>query len=163
MAKDPSDRLHNQALHYLARFPASEARLRAVLERKAPGESALIEAEIERLKRAGLVDDAAYAAGLAGSLARRGRSARFISGKLRQKGLAEDHIEAALGGLETDEESAAMEHARRKRLGPWRKTPLPKDEAARRKCLDRELASLARAGFSVQLARRVLKGEGGGS
>lgn len=151
------------ALHYLRRFPASKAHLRRVLARKAgrietslsPSEvGALLDAAVAAMARRGLVDDAAFARALAGSLHRRGDSRRLIRRKLEQKLVPEPDIEAALDALAEQTEDvdldAAWAFARRRRLGPFRS---PEQRLERR---DKDLAALGRRGFSFGIARRVI-------
>lgn len=158
-------RLEKAALAYLERFAASSEALRRVLRRRvrrstelhgtdpAEGEAA-IEAIVDKLTRAGFLNDAAFAKGLAESLQRRGLSQRAIALRLKAKGLAEPERQAALDHLaETradPELEAAVAYARRRRLGPF--AP-PERRAARR---ERDLAALARQGFSFGLALRVV-------
>lgn len=159
------ERLEKAALAYLERYAASRESLRRVLRRRvrrsaelhgtdpAEGEAA-IEAIVAKLTRAGFLDDRAFARGLAESLQRRGLSQRAIAQRLRAKGLAEPEREAALGRLaETradPELEAAVAYARRRRLGPF---AAPDRRAARR---ERDLAALARQGFPLGLALRVV-------
>lgn len=157
--------LENAALHYLERFSSSSANLRRVLLRKVarsarahgtdPAEGArLVEAIIARYLQSGLLDDAAYAAQKATSLRRRGASSYGIRGKLAAKGVEAGLIDAALETLDDQAEAgdlaAACALVRRRRLGPYR--PVEGRAAYRRK----DLAALARAGFSLDVARRVL-------
>ncbi len=157
--------LENAALHYLERFSSSSAHLRQVLMRRVqrsarahgtdPAEgAALIDALIARYQQAGLLDDARYAAQQASSLRRRGASGRGIRGRLAQKGVARDLVETAIAALEHEEGTgdlaAACAFIRRRRLGPYR------PEASRAAFRQKDLAALARAGFPLDLARRVL-------
>lgn len=162
--------LDNAALFYLARFSAPSAQLRRVLLRRVdksvkahgtdPAEGRrLVDELIERYRRSGLVDDAAYAAGKARSLRRRGTSRAVIGRTLRAKGLSAADSDAALKGL-TDESGAgddefatAARLAQRKRLGPFR------PQSARAELRQRDMAALARAGFSYDVARRVVDAE----
>lgn len=157
--------LENAALHYLERFATSSANLKRVLMRKvarsahahgsdpAEGEQ-LVEQLIARYLQAGLLDDATYAAQKASSLRRRGTSRYGIRGKLAIKGVDGDLIDATLERL--DEETgagdliAACALVRRRRLGPYR------PEEARAVHRQKDLATLARAGFGLDVARRVL-------
>ena len=157
-----ADRLHKAALAYLERYAASTEQLRRVLARRlqravaagvAEVDAAQIEAELVRLTRAGLLDDAAFAAMKAGSLARRGRSRRGIGLALRRLGVAAEG-EAALAGLDEDpaaELARAVAFARRRRLGPFR----PAAERAERR--QRDLAALGRQGFARAVARQVVE------
>ncbi|HKW54567.1 MAG TPA: RecX family transcriptional regulator [Stellaceae bacterium] len=157
--------LENAALHYLERFSSSSANLRRVLLRKVarsarahgtdPAEGAgLVEAIITRYLQSGLLDDAAYAAQKAASLRRRGTSRYGIRGKLAVKGVDADLIGATLERLDEEQGSgdlvAACALVRRRRLGPYR------SKEARVEHRRKDLASLARAGFSLDVARRVL-------
>lgn len=161
--------LENAALYYLERFATSAANLRAVLMRKVlksaryhgtdptQGE-AWVDALIARFCASGLLDDRAYGAARVATLRRRGNSARAIRAKLMQKGVDGAIIEAALDshgrdeGARPEEEelAAAVRLARRRRLGPF----APADVRAARR--DRDLAALARAGFSYDVAHRVI-------
>jgi regulatory protein len=155
--------LDNAALHYLGRFSSSSANLRRVLLRKVAraaargadtsGAEALIDALIERYLASGLLDDHAYAAQTAVSLVRRGGSRYAIGGKLAQKGVAAELVKETLAGLTdaaTSEIAAAAAFARRRRLGPYRSAD------RRAPSRQKDLASLARAGFRLDLARRVI-------
>lgn len=159
--------LENAAVHYLSRFASSSGNLRRVLMRKVAraardgeeGQAAagarMVEALIARYLDKGLLNDRAYAAQAAASLARRGASRFSIAGKLAQKGVDKELATRAIADL--DEEGGASELAaacalvRRRRLGPYR---APGKRAEFR---DKDLASLARAGFRLDLARRVLR------
>lgn len=155
--------LDNAALHYLGRFASSSENLRRILMRKvarhatapedAEAGARLIDELIARYRRSGLLDDRAYAAQAAASLARRGRSRFSIGGKLAQKGVASELVKETIAALEesgSSEIAAACALVRRRRLGPYRKAE-PTPELKRK-----ELATLARAGFALDLARRVL-------
>ncbi len=158
--------LHEAALAYLARYAATEAGLRRVLDRRVdrwareqPGDTAqaqLAEARrtvrtvVTRLTAAGAVDNAAFAAARARSLARNGRSRRAIAAYLAAKGVDGETARAVLPADEEAELAAAVELASRRRIGPFRAAP--PDAAARMK----ELGAMARAGFSQPVARRAL-------
>jgi len=157
--------LENAALHYLERFSSSSAHLKRVLMRKVIRAAAagngdategerLVDGLVARYVAAGLVDDKAYAAQRAASLRRQGNSRFAIRGKLALKGVESTLIEKALGELDEDnaqgEIAAACALVRRRRLGPFRPA------AARKDAWQKDLAALARAGFSLDVARRVL-------
>jgi len=116
---------------------------------------ALVEAVIGRYVEVGLLDDARYAEHKAAGLARSGDSRYRIRGKLRQKGVAGEDIVHALATLdergEGSELSAACALIRKKRLGPYRQ---PRDRPA---FAQKDLAAMARAGFRLDLARRLLR------
>jgi regulatory protein len=159
--------LENAALHYLERYASSAANLRRVLMRRVvksaeahdtdPAEgAALVDALIDRYRKSGVLDDAGYAEMRVASLHRQGASRRMTRGKLAMKGVAAEDIDTALDTLaETvvaPDLAAACNYARRRRLGPWRRT----DREAHR---DRDLASLGRQGFSYELARKIVDAE----
>src|SRR5579863_5436220 len=157
--------LENAALHYLGRFASSSANLRRILMRKversarahgsnpAEGER-IVDDIITRYLRAGLLDDAAYASQQAASLRRRGKSRYGIRGKLVVKGVAAEIIDSTIETLDREpgegDLAAACALVRRRRLGPFR------SEGARIEYRRKDLATLARAGFSLDVARRVL-------
>ena len=160
--------LDNAALYYLSRYATSAENLRRVMMRKVDrsamhhgtdaGEGrALVEDMIGRFRTSGLLDDAAYAKTRAESLHRRGNSARVIRGKLRQNGVGDDDIRTALEALGDDLEdgqdpelAAAVTLAKRRRLGPYFNGQVADDTR------EKHLAALARAGFSYDIARRVV-------
>lgn len=166
-------RLDRVAARYLGRFSASVASLRRVLiarvDRSAEAHGtdraegrAWVEALIERYRRAGMVDDTAYAGTKALGLRRRGGSAqairdwlgaRGISGEAAAAAVAAADSEAGTGEGETAERAAAQALARRRRLGPFR----PADQRAANRL--RDLAALGRAGFSYEIARAVIDAE----
>lgn len=160
--------IENAAFAYLGRFATSAENLRRVLMRKVERSArahgteraegaAAVDALIARFTRSGLLDDGAYAEGRALSLHRRGASVRAIRLKLRQKGVAGELVEEAVARLaeETPEPelTAALRLAERRRLGPYRAA------AARPEKRDKDLAALARAGFSYDVALRVVDAE----
>jgi regulatory protein len=162
--------LENAALHYLGRFATSAENLRRVLTRKVDRSARThgtdraegrvqVESLIRRFVASGLVDDLAYARARASSLARRGASARLIRARLLEKGVDPEAVAAALAALADDggdaELRAAVNLARRRRLGPFRKRIGGQARDEREKAL----AALARAGFSYDVAKRVIDAE----
>lgn len=160
--------LERAALHHLERYASSSENLRRVLARRvwkaarlAEDDNAVdeqqaaawIDAVVEKLQRSGLLDDRAYAQGRVVSLRRQGESARGIAMKLGAKGVPRETIETALelDEPENDDVAAAVAYARRRRLGPWRKS----DEREERR--DRDMAALARKGYRLELCRRVIE------
>jgi len=163
--------LENAAVYYLSRFASSSGNLRRVLMRKvaraaqtgeeggeegrAEAGARMVDALIARYLEKGLLNDRAYAAQAASSLAQRGASRYSIAGKLAQKGVDNDLVTQAIAELDEEggssELAAACALVRRRRLGPYR---APDKRADFR---EKDLASLARAGFSLDLARRVLR------
>jgi regulatory protein len=157
--------LERSALAYLERYSSSSANLRRVLLRKARrscehhgGElaeaEALIDAVVAALARQGLVDDRAFAAGLSRRLRRRGSSARRIRASLLDRGIPGELADEVLGSeaRADDDLVAACRYSRRRRLGPYHSAASHEPRAQR----ERDLACLARAGFSFEVAQSVL-------
>jgi regulatory protein len=161
--------LHEAALRHLARFSATEAGLVRVLDRRidrwariahqqdvfdttADATARAASRVVARaLVEGGLVNDETFAAARARRLARAGRSRRSVAAHLAAKGIAAETIEAALPDPEQELQSA-LAYVRRRRIGPFR---VIADEGAR----PRELAALARAGFSRDVAEQALRME----
>lgn len=167
------ERLANAALYYLGRYAASEASLRRVLEGKVKrylltdpafaaddaARAALMEAIgeiVEKHKRLGVLNDAAYAEMKVGSMRRGGKSARRIGQALAQKGVKADLVARAIEAHEADnseaELNAACALAKRRGLGAWRRGGPSEDPKQKAK----DIATLARAGFSFDIAKKVL-------
>ena len=167
--KATPERLEKSALFYLERYASSSENLRRVLMRRVEASArahgtdreegaAAVDEIVARFLRAGLLNDAAFAEARAASLHRRGLSARGIRMKLAQKGVPEADIAHALEAVEADLDpeaggdadfEAAVNYARRRRIGPFRREAAEGSQ-------DRDLAALARQGFSYDTARRVL-------
>ena len=164
-------RLREAALAHLARFAATEAALRRVLERRVDRWARAAEAEGQpreataaaaararaaaaevaaAMVQAGAVDDAAFAESRARRLARAGRSRRAIGAHLAAKGVDAEVAAAAIPQGEEAELDAAIAFCRRRRIGPFARAA--EDAEARRKAL----AALARGGFAHGIARRAL-------
>jgi len=159
--------LHAAALAYLERFDASTEMVRRVLRRRVEraaragvaersAGAAQVERVLARLAAARLLDDAAFAARRADSLQRRGASVRGIEARLGAQGIDREAIRSVLAtqhAADGDPElAAALQLARRRRLGPFRAS----DRAAHRR---RDLGVLARAGFSAAIAHRIVDAE----
>ena len=163
--------LHEAALTYLARYAATEAMLRRVLERRvdrwARTASGGVDAEllaeqtasaksaartvVVRLAAAGAVNDAKFAEGRARSLTRSGRSQRAVLADLSARGVNKTMAQSVLTEDPDSELAAALVLARKRRIGPFRQGH-PPDLAGRH----RELGVMARAGFAQDVARRAL-------
>ncbi len=161
--------LHAVGLAYLARYAATEAGLARMLTRavdrwarraladgveadavaaQAAQARAAVCSVVVRLAAAGAVSDAAFAESRTRSLVRGGRSRRAVAAHLAAKGVGAETARAALDAEEVDELAAALVFARRRRIGPFRVG----DEDRLR-----ELAMLARAGFSQAVAKEALR------
>jgi regulatory protein len=164
--------LQEAALAHLARFASTEASLTRVLARRierwareAEEDPDRIEAVcraaraavsdvVARLVAAGAVSDAAFAESRARSLAHAGRSRRAIGAHLARSGVPAELARQATPDDEGSELAAALVHARRRRMGPWRPETSLKMAAA--DIHRRELANLARAGYPHQVAKLAL-------
>lgn len=161
--------LQNAAVFYLERYASSAEGLRRVLRRRVSKARLLdapvmenvdeaIEAVVQKFVSAGLLDDTAFAQTKARSLHRRGLSGRLTRQRLQVAGVGREDVDKAMEALDEElgtdparrELQAALAFARRRRLGPWR----TKDREANK---PRDLASMARAGFAYDLARKVIE------
>ncbi len=142
---------------------------------------------VARLAKSGVVNDAAFAESRARSLGRTGHSRRAIGAHLAARGVPAELARAAIPDGADAELAAAVAHAKRRRLGPFATPggphdPAPDDAApddadpdddtpaadlrdadpraaaaARQARHRRILAGFARAGFSQDIAARVLR------
>jgi regulatory protein len=149
--RDPA-RTYSRSLDMLARAPRSVRDLRRRLLRKGEGE-ADVDAAIERLTAAGLLDDAAFArAFVRTKVASQGFSRRRLQQELAKRGVARDVADAAIVEVLHDDEVdevANIERAALKKLRTLRGL----DEDTRRRRL---YGYLARRGYSVDDVRVVL-------
>jgi regulatory protein len=156
--------LQASAMHYLAGRMASTAMLRSTLERRAMKRLSvrrleadvvkLIDQTVAKLVDLGLIDDAVFTESRVRNLAGRGLPKRAIAQRLRQKGIDAAAVAPALDG-KVDDAAQAIRYAERRRLGPWRRTV--QTPVTRKK----DLAALARAGFSYAVALAALDSDGG--
>lgn len=159
------ERLRKAALYYIDRYATSAEHLKSVLMRRVSRSARLHDTDTQEgqawiddivadLVARKLVDDRAFAETRAISLHRGGASRRKIAMSLKSKGVGNSDIEAALQALEETHANAefvaARNYARRRRFGPWRNA----DEREGRR--DRDLAAMARAGFSFQMAQKTI-------
>ncbi len=135
---------------------------------------------VARLATSGVVNDTAFAESRARSLGRTGHSRRAIGAHLAARGVPAELARAAIPDGADAELAAAVAHAKRRRLGPF--GPAADDDtfdattdntgddtgddtpgdpraatAARQARQRRVLAGFARAGFSQDVAARVLR------
>jgi regulatory protein len=159
--------LYQAALNHIARYAATEAGVRRVLNRRIDrwarsqpdrdaAEPTLLAARsavdkvVKRLAETGAISDAAFAENRARSLSRSGQSTRSIQMRLIAKGVARDiALSVSVGDAET-ELAAALVLTRKRRIGPYRAGEVA-EETVRR-----EMGLLARAGFSRDVAQRAL-------
>lgn len=167
--------LHNAGLYYLQRFSSSSGNFRRVMLNKIekscrahPDQSKqncieLLETLIKKFEELDLLNDSNYTRSQVHALRRRGKSARYIHKHLASKALSKELIDEMLKldqnehdqeDLKQSDIEAAFIHARKKRIGPYRRTDLNKEIN-----LNKELANMARAGFSYEIAQKVLNTE----
>ena len=162
--------LKSAGIRYLGRFSASEQHFRYTMLQKIRNAESResddptvhlqwIESAVKLAREYGFLDDQKYANALASSLKRRGLAKSAARQKLRQKRVGASHIDEALNQsyMQTDEMQidpnlyAAARAAQKKRLGPWG------PENIDYPTLQKQLAKLARRGFSYGIAKQVLQ------
>jgi len=163
--------LDNAAAYYLGRYASSSANLKRILMRRAhkscafhetPLEDAekLIDELVERYQSAGFLDDNRYAYNLVLSLRNKGKSKRQIMQRLYEKSVDASLFDKILLQVDAEikeatemdtEMLAAWRYAKRRRLGPFHR---PGDD--RKELWQKDLGSLARAGFSYDIASHIL-------
>jgi regulatory protein len=154
------DELERVALAYLNRFDCTAHKLERHLRTRAARSGAGAEAEpwiealMERYRASGLIDDARFATNLAERLASGGKSARAIRSRLGARGVSGELVERLMRQRREHEPggelAAAEAYVKKRRLGRFRE---PEERA---KYWRRDLASLARQGFELDIARRAL-------
>lgn len=143
------------ALHYVARFSTSRAKLVTYLHRKLrergwDGEGGPdIDELADRMVDAGYVDDEAYAKAKAGGLLRRGYGARRIGQALHAAGIDEE-LRQTVAPVESERRKAAIAMARKRRFGPFGSEPVPRDKR------EKQIAALLRAGHGFDSARYLV-------
>ena len=161
--------LQNAAAFYLERYPSTAEGLRRVLNRRVRKAQMLeapvmenvkqaIDAVVAKFVDAGVIDDKAFAQTKARSLHRRGTSTRHTRQKLKVAGIDGETLDKAMLALDEElhtdprqrERRAAAALARRRRLGPYRPAKDRKDNRTR------DLATMARAGFDYDVAKKVI-------
>ncbi len=161
--------LHNYALFYLERFSSSSANLHKILMRRVHksvpfhGEPTMdaaikmVDETVTKLIDLKIIDDDIYAKSRTTAFRRAGNSKRQISAKLFAKGLSNEQIDTAITtvdsehGYDNPDLIAAIRYAQRRGIGPYRKKVTDDPEQFKK-----DLAKLARAGFSFDIAQNVL-------
>ena len=174
-----SEVLEQAAVFYLARYAASRQRVRRYLvgqfhkqQRKSAHKRAgeepidpdeMIGSILDRLEGLGYLDDQRFAEDRYHVLCERGLSRIFIQQKLLADGLGHDLVDSVLAvHREEHELAAARNYAKRRQFGIYRQNVTSEeseDETGREEDFkqgQRELQSLVRRGFSVDIARAAL-------
>ena len=157
--------LEKSAFYYLKRYSSSSENLRRILFKRVKSSAQYhgtdvsagqlwVNEVIEKFIANKLLDDVQYAETKCLSVHRKGGSKQTIRKKLREKGITPDIIEQTFTLLDQysvdPELIAAAITARRRRLGPYR------SRGHRNSFREKDLASLARAGFNYSIASRVI-------
>lgn len=145
-AENEREMVYQRALRFLSVRARSAQEVRQNLQKHGVPVT-LIEETLERLQRAGLVDDLAFArAWVENRTEFRPRAPAILRMELRRKGVAEDIIQTILQGM-TDVEALALDAARRQ---VRRLRGLPRREFYRKLS-----GFLARRGFSYEMIPSV--------
>lgn len=154
-------RLYNITLFYLSKYEASSEKVRQMLNRRLmkmrlKGEDIpdsvtdWIEQVIQKMVSAGYINDQRYAENQMRILSAQGKSNRFIVGKLQQAGIVSETVADLLNQSEESESERARHFAKKKKIGPFRPA------AQRLEYRQKDMATLARAGFSYDIVCEVL-------
>ncbi len=147
---DPEAVARQICLRLLAGAPRTKAQLAAALRRRRVPEAAA-EAVLARFAEVKLIDDGMFArAWVESRHLGRGLAGRALGAELRQRGVAQEDIRAALEELDPDQELATARELVARRLPATAKMPAP----AR---MRRLVAMLARKGYGPALAYRVVR------
>lgn len=144
-----SSSIHETALRLLARRALARRELADRLARK-EHEPAQIEAELQRLEAAGLLDEHELARAICRSRLRQGKGRRAIAGELWRRGIVPEVAEAALAELTQTGTMAALEAAVARatsRHPRWQE--LPRERA-------KVIRYLLTRGFDAAEVRRIL-------
>lgn len=154
-------RLTNIALYYLGRYESSVGQLRKILSRRVFKEKikgadvpadveSVIESILAKMVSDGYVDDRRFAESVARKCQSAGKSRQFLVGKLKTAGIDSDLIRELTDGLSDSDLDAARRFVQKKKIGCFR--PLEKQK----ECFKKDLAAMARAGFSFDVAKQAL-------
>jgi regulatory protein len=137
-------------LKLLTSAPRTRAQLAATLRRRRVPDQ-IAEAVLARFAEVGLIDDAAFARAWVESRHHsRGLARKALAVELRQRGISDEEVRAAVDSLGPQDEIAAARRLVMKRIAATRGRPLP----ARARQL---LGMLARKGYSAGLAAQVVR------
>ncbi len=147
---DPEAAALEVCLRLLTAAPRTRAQLDQALRRRGVPQHAA-DAALDRLAGAGLVDDAAFARAWVDTRHRgRGLARRALSAELRQRGVDEGDVRAAVADLGPEQEAVAARRLVEAKLAATRGRPL----ATRMRRLS---GLLARKGYPAGMAYRVIR------
>ncbi len=158
--------LHNSGLYYLERYSSSVKNFKRIMKRKIDRSCEfheesphhyypLLEELTEKFITLGLLNDDLYSQTKITSLRRKGESQRKITQKMAEKGIETEKTNTILKQLieenyeENNELSSAIRYVKRRRLGAFRTRKNERSD-------EKDLASLARAGYSYDIAKKAL-------
>jgi regulatory protein len=148
--EDPEAAALEMCLRLLTAAPRTRAQLDQALRRRGVPQQAA-DAALDRLTRAGLIDDAAFARAWVDTRHRgRGLARRALTAELRQRGVDEGDVRAAVADLGPDQEAAAARRLVEAKLAATRGRPL----AMR---MRRLTGLLARKGYPAGMSYRVIR------
>jgi regulatory protein len=144
---DESEMAFEKAVKFISYRPRSEKEVRQNLKKKEI-EAGLIDKAVERLKRAGLLNDEQFAQMWVESRSHsKPKGTRALKIELRQKGLSREAVDAAVAGTNDEEVARRLAASRAPRL-----RKLPKIE------FRRKLGSyLARRGITYEIILEVVE------
>jgi regulatory protein len=147
---DPEAAALEICLRLLTAAPRTRAQLDQALRRRGMAQSAA-DAALDRLAGAGLIDDAAFARAWVDTRHRgRGLARRALTAELRQRGVDEGDVRAAVADLGPEQEAASARRLVEAKLAATRSRPL----ATR---MRRLTGLLARKGYPPGMAYRVIR------
>ena len=148
--EDPEAAALEMCLRLLTAAPRTRAQLDQALRRRGVPQQAA-DAALDRLTGAGLIDDAAFARAWVDTRHRgRGLARRALTAELRQRGVDEGDVRAAIADLGPEQEVAAARRLVEAKLAATRGRPL----ALR---MRRLTGLLARKGYPAGMSYRVIR------
>ncbi len=160
-------RLYNIALFYLSKYEASRKQVGDMLNRRVlkarllggdvPAQCDVwIQSVLDELEKQHYLSDDRFAENRVRHWSEQGKSDTYITMKLKAAGVSTDVIQSALQGQEgISELERARQYVIRKRIGFMR------PESERGEYRQKDLAKLARQGFSLDVAKQALAVEDG--
>ena len=145
-AADTLEKAQQRAVNFIAYRPRTEREVRLRLKKAGAGEE-IVNSVLERLKGAGLLDDEAFGKAWVDSRLRSNpRSKRMLAWELRQKGVGDEDVEAALEDV--NDEATALRAAQKR----WPRVAALEPRERKRKLME----YLARNGFDYQTIESVI-------
>ena len=156
--------LQTFGLRYLDRYAPSISQYRHVLQRKVKrvlkehgGDKdkamELVELEIQKRIKQGILNDQNYANSWVNHLHEKGKSKLQIIQKLMQKGVAKHIIDKEIEVIsgQQQQKQAAIAYARKRRLGPFNPNPQKRKEKRQK-----EIASMMRVGHPYDITKTII-------